>query len=60
MSHPYKAAAHKQDPRWLKGLESLKEKSEFVDNDLKATLRPRLANPQVTALAAYASPKKGK
>ena len=58
MAHPYKAAAHKNDPKWVKGLDSLKEKT-VSDKDIQATLRPRIANPAVTALAAYAAtPKK--
>lgn len=58
MAHPYKSAAHKNDPKWIKGLETPKEHMEFKRKDLNATLRDKTANPAVTAQAAYA--KKGK
>ena len=56
MSHPYKSAAHKTDPKWVKGLESLKVKDETVVKDTKATIRNHGGNPEITAQAAYASP----
>lgn len=59
MAHPYKAAAHKNDPKWVKGLETHKEHLKFVQADLKATVRDRTANPKATSLASYAT-KKGK
>lgn len=62
MAHPYKAAAHKQDPKWVKGLETDKQHNVYqqadLQADLQATLRDRTANPKATAQAAYT--KKGK
>ncbi len=58
MSHPYKSAAHKNDPKWIKGLETPKQHNVYEAADLKATIRDKTANPKVTAQAAYT--KKGK
>lgn len=58
MAHPYKDAAHKNDPKWVKGLETPAVHNEFAQKDLKATVRDRTVNPKVTAEAAYS--KKGK
>lgn len=58
MAHPYKAAAHKNDPKWVKGLETQAEHKVFEKKDLAATLRDKTANAKVTAEAAYT--KKGK
>lgn len=58
MAHPYRAAAHKNDPQWVKGLETPKEQDVYQQADLRATLRPRIQNEKVTAQAAYT--KKGK
>lgn len=56
--HPYKDAAHKNDPKWVKGLETEKKHSVYEQADLRATMRPRIQNEKVTAQAAYT--KKGK
>jgi len=56
MSHPYKSAAHKNDPKWVKGLQSLKIKDEEVVKDTKAAVRNHGGNPEITKQAAYASP----
>jgi hypothetical protein len=58
MAHPYRAAAHKNDPKWVKGLETEKEHNVYQQADLKATVRDRTVNPKATAEAAYT--KKGK
>lgn len=60
MAHPYKSAAHKNDPKWVKGLENAKMHQQFTDKDLQATVRDKTANPRITAQAAYASKGKGK
>lgn len=61
MPHPYRKQARDSNPKWLKGLEGDKEENIYKAADLAATLRPRIANPAVTALAAYEKPtKKGK
>lgn len=60
MAHPYKEAGHRNDPKWVKGLETQAVHNEFVKKDLKVTLRDSTANPKVTAQAAYAPNKKGK
>ena len=56
MAHPYKSAAHKTDPKWLKGLQSLKVHDEQNSKDLKATIRNHGGNPEITAQAAYVAP----
>ncbi len=60
MAHPYKEAAHRNDPKWIKGLETPKVHREFERADLKATLIPRTGNAKITAQAAYVDNKKGK
>lgn len=51
MSHPYKSAAHKNDPKWVKGLEQYVEKA--TSEDVTATIRNYGGNRKVTAEAAY-------
>lgn len=57
MAHPYKSAAHKNDPKWVKGLETEKQHNVYVAADLRATVRDRTVNPKVTAQAAYTNKK---
>ena len=60
--HPYKSQARDNNPKWIKGLERDKDENKYKAADLAATLKPRIANPAATALAAYekTSAKKGK
>lgn len=60
MAHPYKAAAHKNDPKWIKGLETEQKNTVFQRADTEATMRPRIMNPAITKLATYDTIKKGK
>ena len=62
MVHPYKSKARDSNPKWLKGLDGLKEGNRYKDADAAATLRTQGGNPAATAQAAYAKPvgKKGK
>lgn len=59
MSHPYRAAAHKNDPKWLDGLKGYQNDSGPVNDgpertkDTAATVRNYNADPKATAQAAY-------
>lgn len=57
MSHPYRSAAHKNDPSWLRGLQPFVEKA--IDADVKDTVRNYGSDPKATAEAAY-EPKEQK
>jgi uncharacterized lipoprotein YddW (UPF0748 family) len=51
MAHPYKSAAHKNDPTWLRGLQPFVEKA--VDADVKDVVRNYASDPVETARASY-------
>lgn len=51
MAHPYKSAAHKNDPSWLRGLDQYVEKA--IDADIDATIRNYGGDRETTAKAAY-------
>ena len=57
MAHPYRAAGHKQDPKWLDGLNHCKEKAEEADT--YRVIENYDASPKVTREASYL-PRKGK
>lgn len=59
MAHPYQKFGHKQDPKWLEGLNRHKEKAEA--GDTAEVIRNYDADPKPTREASYApSVKKGK
>lgn len=60
MSHPYKSQARDNNPKWIKGLETVKEENKYLAADLAATNRNHITNPAVTALAAYEKPRKAR
>lgn len=58
MVHPYKSAAHRNDPKWIKGLAPYREAAvsrEGERADLKATIRNHGTDedPKALAQAAY-------
>lgn len=58
--HPYRNAAHKNDPKWLGGVKGYVEEPKVASADTKVTLRYHGGEPKVTAKASYAAPKGGK
>lgn len=60
MSHPYKSAAHKNDPKWLGGLKKYQsdaaeaERKYASDKDAAATMRNYGGDKSITDKAAYA------
>ena len=59
MAHPYKSAAHKNDPKWVNGLNKFKEKAE--EGDTARVIKNFDADPKVTREASYLpAGKKGK
>ena len=50
--HPYHKAAHKQDPKWLKGLNKYVEPATVAD--VTDTIRNYAGDKPTTAKAAYA------
>ena len=58
MAHPYKAAAHKNDPKWVRDLDPYVEKNQgdMIENaktaDTDATLRNQGGDSVVTHRAA--------
>jgi hypothetical protein len=57
MAHPYRDAAHKNDPSWLRGIQPFVEKA--TDADVTATIRNYGGDAKTTAKAAY-EPKEEK
>ena len=56
MSHPYKDAAHKNDPRWVKNLNKFTEKAK--KDDVDAIIRNYGGDKNATMQAArYERPK---
>ena len=55
--HPYVKAAHRNDPKWVKGLDMHKEAKA---SDLTATIRNNGGDARITAQAAYEPQKKDK
>jgi hypothetical protein len=51
MTHPFIKAGHKQDPKWLDGLNKFKQKAE--EGDTKEVIRNYDASPKVTREASY-------
>lgn len=51
MAHPYMKSGHKNDPKWLSGLNHYKEKAEEADT--KEVIRNYDASPAVTREASY-------
>ena len=58
MAHPYKTAAHKSDPKWVKNLNKYIVPAA-TDNDVKAVIRNYSGDAATTRKAAYAPPAKG-
>ena len=52
MAHPYKSAAHKNDPRWLKNLNQYVESA--TEADVTDTIRNYGGSKAITKKAAYA------
>jgi len=57
MAHPYRDAAHKSDPSWLRGLQPFVEKA--TDADVTDTIRNYGGDKAVLEKAAYEA-KEGK
>ena len=57
MAHPYSKAGHKQDPKWLQGLNNYKDKAEKADTE--RVIKNYDASPAITRKASYV-PAKGK
>lgn len=57
MAHPYKAAGHKNDPKWVGGLN--KYVVPAVNDDAKAVIRNYGGDAATTKKAAYSPPAKG-
>ena len=55
--HPYRKAAHRNDPSWLRGLQPFVEKA--TDADVTDVVRNYASDKTETAKAAY-SPKEEK
>lgn len=56
MAHPYKAAAHKNDPKWVRNLNQYVEKAKT--EDVKAVIRNYGGDEKATTEAAeYPRPK---
>jgi hypothetical protein len=56
MAHPYKAAAHRNDPKWVKNLNPLVEKAK--KDDVDAVIRNYGGDKSATMQAArYERPK---
>jgi len=51
MAHPYKSAAHRNDPSWLRGIEKYCEDSSAAD--VTATIKNYGGDKKTTAKAAY-------
>ena len=51
MAHPYRPAAHKNDPNWLRGVQKFVEKS--TDADVTDTIRNYGGDKKTTGKAAY-------
>lgn len=58
MSHPYKSAAHKNDPKWIKNLNKYVVPAA-TDKDCKAVQRNYGGDYKTTMKAAYAPPAQG-
>lgn len=58
MAHPYKKAAHKNDPKWLSNLNKYVV-PKATDDDLRATVRNYSGDKATTAKAAYSPEAKG-
>jgi len=58
MAHPFKSAAHKNDPKWVKNLNKYVV-PKATDNDLRATMRNYSGDEKTTAKAAYSPLAKG-
>lgn len=57
MAHPYKAAGHKNDPKWVKDLNKYVEPA--INADVSAAIRNYGGDRATTAKAAYSPPAKG-
>lgn len=57
MAHPYRSAAHKNDPKWINNLNKYVV-PEATDEDVTAVIRNYGGDAQATAKAAYAKPEK--
>ena len=55
--HPYKEAAHKRDPKWMKNLNQYVEKAAY--GDVEAVIRNYGGDKAITEKAAYCPPQKG-
>ncbi len=53
MAHPYRDAAHKNDPSWVKSL----AKDKAIQSDNEATIRNYGSNPSCTEAATYRGQK---
>ncbi len=58
MSHPYKEAGHRNDPKWIRNLNKYVV-PEATDKDLKATIKNYGGDAKTTAKAAYVPLAKG-
>jgi hypothetical protein len=58
MSHPYKAAAHRNDPKWIGNLNRYVVPAA-TDNDAKAVIRNYSGDKATTKRAAYSPPAQG-
>ncbi len=51
MAHPYKSAAHKNDPKWMRGLQPYVQ--EHGQADVDDVVRNYGSDPKATEEAAY-------
>jgi hypothetical protein len=58
MAHPYKSAAHKNDPKWVGNLNKYVVPAA-TDNDAKAVKRNYGGDAATTRKAAYSPPAQG-